>query len=235
MKQTLFFLTAFLCLNNVFAQSKAVLPMEPAQYVQNIIQELDIPDETFDEMRGKDYMVQLKLFLNNEGKVIKTALADDVYNLQPLIAPIVEQMPNFTPLIVDGVAKNSMYKLSFVLNEYSYFKLVRQKAVPTIGMEKFLDRVRNSFYLSQAERANLSAAKTKENYDVVVDFIIEKDGSLCCFKMQNKEMEYFEDRMIRAVKRASKKWTPGKLDGKTVRTKFTITLTMKLDFHSLNI
>lgn len=235
MKNTLLLFFVFIFQNALIAQTKAVPPFEPEQYVKSIIQELDIPDATFDKMRGKDYVVQLKLFLNDKGEVVKTSIPNDEFELEPYISPIVKALPNFTPVITDGVAKSSMYSLSFVLNEYSYYKLVRQSAIPVVGMEKFLDKVRNNFYLTDLERTKLSAAKTKENYDVVIDFIIEKDGTLCCFKMADKEMEYFQDRMIRAVKRASKKWSPGKYNGVPVRTKFTYTLTLKTDFHSLNI
>ncbi len=217
------------------AQTKAIPPYEPEQFVRNIIQELDIPDETFDKMRGKDNVIQLKIFLNEKGEAVKTIVADDEFGLGVLIFPIVKQFPSFTPVIVDGIAKGSMYSMSFVINDYNYFKRVRQSATPEVGIERFVDKVRDNFYLTSLERAKLSAAKIKENYDIIIDFIVEKDGTLCCFRMANKEMEYFEDRMIKAVKRASKKWIPGTLNGAPVRTKFSYTLTLKADFHSLNI
>jgi len=217
------------------AQTKAIPPYEPEQFVRNIIQELDIPDETFDKMRGKDNVIRLKIFLNDKGEALKTIVTDDEFGLAPLIFPIVKQFPNFTPVMVDGVAKGSMYSMSFVINDYNYFKRVRQTAIPEVGIDRFVNKVGNNFYLTDLERTKLSAAKIKENYDIVIDFIVEKDGTLCCFRMGNEEMKYFEDRMIKAVKRASKKWIPGTLNGVPVRTKFTYTLTLKADFHSLNI
>lgn len=217
------------------AQAKAIPPYEPEQLVRNIIQELDIPDDTFNKMRGRDNIIQLKLFLNDKGEPVKLSIPDDEFNLAPFVFSAIKQLPNFTPVTVDGTPKNSMYNLSFVINEYNYYKAVRQTAVPEVGMEKFAKKVRDNFYITDLERVKLSAAKTKENYDVIIDFIIEKDGSLSSFKMRDKEMEYFQDRMVRALKRASKKWTPGKLNGESVRTRSTYTLTIKADFHSLNI
>lgn len=186
-------------------------------------------------MRGKDNIIRSKLFLNEKGEVLKVTVEEDEWSLAELLLPIIKQFPNFTPAMMDGTPKSSLYNLSFALNEYNYYKTVRQTAVPEVGMDKFSKKVRDNFYITDLERVKLSAAKTKENYDIVIIYIVEKDGSLSSFKMKEKEMEYFKDRMTRAVKRASKKWTPGKLNGVSVRTQHTYTLTIKADFHSLNI
>lgn len=236
MKNTLLLL--FVILNSFvsFAQnSKATPPYEATQYVKNIIEELNIPDATFDKMRGKDNIIQMKLFLNDKGEITKGTIPNDEFELESLIFPIVKQLPNFNPAIVDGTAKASLYNLSFVLNEYNYYKTVRQKATPINGMEKFREKVRNNFYITDEERGYLSLAKTKTTLDIAIDFIIEKDGSVSSFRMVDPELEYFHKRMLQAVKRASKKWIPGTINGSPVRTKFTYTLTLSTDFHSLNI
>ena len=198
MKTIFLFITVLASAFLVNAQQKATPPFSPEQYVQNILHEIDIPDATFDKMRGKDYVVKLKMFLDEKGAVVKTTVSDDEFQLSDLIFNVVKQLPNFNPAMVDGVAKTSLYNLPFVINEYNYYKLVRNKAVPAVGMEKFSKRVSNNFYLTDIERVKLSAAKTKEYYDVVIDFIIEKDGSLSAFRMGNEEMEYFKDRMIKS-------------------------------------
>ena len=236
MKNNLFYLFASLISFVSFAQnSKATLPYEPEQYVKNIIQELDIPDDTFDKMHGKDNLIQLKLFLNDKGEVTKATIPNDEFELETLIFSIVKQLPNFNPAMVDGTAKASLYNLSFVINEYNYYKAVRQKATPINGMEKFSKKVSNNFYITDQERANLSLAKTKTAFDIGIEFIIEKDGSVSSFRMVDPEMEYFNKRMTQAIKTAAKKWIPGTINGSPVRTKFTYTLTINADFHSLNI
>lgn len=235
MKNTLLLIFAILSSFITFAQNKATPPYEPTQYVQNIIQELEIPDETFDKMRGKENIIQLKLFLNNEGAVTKTTISNDEFALNSLIENIVKQLPNFTPVTTDGTTKASLYNMPFVLSEYNYYKAVRHKATPINGMEKFGDKVRNNFYITDQERGYLSLAKTKKTIDIGIDFIIEKDGSVSSFRMVDPELEYFQKRMTQAVKRAAKKWTPATINGKPVRSKFTYTLTLNTDFHSLNI
>jgi len=236
MKKTL--LLIFVILTNTFSSaqdSKATPPYEATQYVQNIIQELNIPDETFDKMRGKDNIIQVKLFLNDKGEVTKASIPKDEFELETLIVPIIKQLPNFNPAIVEGSAKASLYNLSFVINEFNYYKAVRHKATPINGMEKFGEKVRNNFYITDQERGYLSLAKTKTTLDIAIDFIIEKDGSVSSFRMVDPELEYFQKRMMQAVKRAAKKWIPATINGSPVRTKFTYTLNLKTDFHSLNI
>ena len=78
MKNTLLLL--FVILTNVVSSaqdSKATPPYEATQYVQNIIQELNIPDETFDKMRGKENIIQVKLFINDKGEVTDVTVSYD--------------------------------------------------------------------------------------------------------------------------------------------------------------
>jgi len=236
MKHFLTFFLSFLFIQySANAQTKAIPPYEPEQFVRNIIQELDIPDDTFNKMRGKDNMIRSKLFLNEKGEVLKVTVEEDEWNLAELLLPIIKQFPNFTPAMIDGVPKSSMYNLSFALNEYTYYKIVRQTATPEVGKEKFIKKIYSNFYISDIEKKKLDIAKTKETYTLIIDFIVEKDGSLSSFKMRDKEMDYFKSRLESAIKKASKKWIPGKINGESVRTKTTFTLTLNIDFRSLNI
>ena len=234
-KNTLLLFFAFFLQHVLIAQTKATPPYEPEQYIRSILQEINIPDATFEKMRGKDNIVPLKIFLSDKGVPVKVSITNDELELTPVIFEAVKQLPNFTPAIVDGVAKNSLYQITFAINEFNYYKLVRQKAIPTVGMEKFSKKVANNFYLTAEERAKLSTAKLKGSYELKIDFIIEKDGKPTSFQLHDQDMEYFKDRMVQAIKRASKTWLPGTLNGLPVRTKFTYTLTINADFHSLNI
>lgn len=231
MKNALFVLVAFILQNTLLAQTKAVPPFEREQYVRNIIQELDIPDDIFEQMRGKDYIVPLKLFINEKGKVVRVSIPNDDYKLEPLITPVVVSLPDFQPAIIDGIAKSSMVNLPFLLNECTCYKLVRQPAEPAVGDEKFIKKLKSNFYLTDRERANLDITSTYGDFPVAVTFIVEKDGSLSCFTMLDEEMNYLKKRMENAVRKASKKWIPGKYNGQNVRSKFTFTLTLQTDFR----
>ena len=56
---------------------------------------------------------------------------------------------------------------------------------------------------------------------VIVNFIIEKDGSLSSINIANEPNKLLSDEIIRILKQ-SPKWTPGTQRGETVRVKFTM-------------
>lgn len=62
---------------------------------------------------------------------------------------------------------------------------------------------------------------------VVVSFIIEKDGSV-----SNVELKYGVDPLLDAealrVVKAMPSWTPGKINGKPVRTLYALPITFRL-------
>lgn len=213
------------------AQTKAVPPYESEQFVRNIIQELDIPDETFDKMRGKDNLIKLKLFLDDKGKVMKTTIANDEFELETLLHSIIKEFPNFTPPIVNGEPKSSVYNLSFILNEYTYYKIVNPTATPEIEIEKFIKKIYRNINISDLKKQKLDNSKNGKNHVFIIDFFVEKDGSLSNFEMRDKEMDFFKDRMVSAMKKASEKWIPGKINGKPVRSKSAFSLTFNIDFY----
>ena len=71
------------------------------------------------------------------------------------------------------------------------------------------------------------AAKKGLQGRVVVNFIVEKDGSLTNVNVMRSVDPLLDAEAIRVVK-AMPKWTPGKQKGKPVRVKFNIPVTFKL-------
>jgi protein TonB len=62
---------------------------------------------------------------------------------------------------------------------------------------------------------------------VVVQFIIEKDGSITESKVVKKVNEHLDAEALRVVSEMPK-WTPGKQRGKEVRVKYTLPVTFRL-------
>ena len=56
---------------------------------------------------------------------------------------------------------------------------------------------------------------------VFVEFIVEKDGSVCNLKIVGGADPLIEAEALRVIS-ASPKWTPGKIDGKAVRMSYTL-------------
>lgn len=63
---------------------------------------------------------------------------------------------------------------------------------------------------------------------MVLTFIVEKDGSLTNIKVVKSVSPSIDQEAIRSVK-SMPKWNPGKQDGMTLRVKYTLPISFKLD------
>ena len=61
---------------------------------------------------------------------------------------------------------------------------------------------------------------------VVVTFVVERDGSIDSIKVVKKVSPELDREALRVI-RLMPKWNPGKQNGKTVRTKYTIPVIFK--------
>ena len=93
-----------------------------------------------------------------------------------------------------------MVNLPFLLNECTYYKLIRQSPEPAVGEEQFLKKLKSNFYLTAREKAHLGITSTHGDFPVAVTFIAEKDGSLRCLSMLDEYMKYFKKRLAIAVR-----------------------------------
>jgi len=62
---------------------------------------------------------------------------------------------------------------------------------------------------------------------VYVEFVVEKDGSVTDVKLRRGVSPGLDKEALRAV-RSMPKWTPGKMNGKSVKVRFTIPVDFKL-------
>lgn len=72
------------------------------------------------------------------------------------------------------------------------------------------------------------AAKNKVEGRVLVTFVIEHDGSISNVNVVNSVYPSLDKEAIRVVSEMPK-WIPGKANGKTVRVKYTIPITFRLN------
>ena len=83
------------------------------------------------------------------------------------------------------------------------------------GIPAFADYLSRNINYPAADREKKISGK------VFVTFIVELDGSLSHFNTISSPSETLKAEAIRVVAK-SPKWTPGQVDGKVVRTKFTV-------------
>jgi len=84
------------------------------------------------------------------------------------------------------------------------------------GMKEFYSFIGKNFK---------TPAAAKTNARVIVEFVVEKDGNLGNFNILRDPVPGAGAEAIRVLK-ASPKWTPGKLDGETVRVKYALPISI---------
>ena len=89
------------------------------------------------------------------------------------------------------------------------------------GMSKFYTYVGNNF-----NRPEIDEEKVLKVY---VSFVIEKDGSITEKKKKNDPGYGIGKEAVRVLKSLKTKWTPGILNGKPVRTLYSLPITVKTE------
>ncbi len=89
------------------------------------------------------------------------------------------------------------------------------------GVDGFMKFMRTNL------RYPAEAKKQKVQGRVNVNFVVERDGSLSNVKAVGRPNALLTDEALRTVK-ASPRWTPGKQNGKTVRTMYTVPVMFSL-------
>jgi TonB family protein len=82
-------------------------------------------------------------------------------------------------------------------------------------------------YLSMNVRYPVEASKNGAQGRVLVQFIVEKDGSISEVEVVKKVNEHLDAEAVRVVN-AMPKWKPGMQKGAPVRVKFTLPITFRL-------
>ena len=83
-------------------------------------------------------------------------------------------------------------------------------------------------YLAENIKYPVSAQKAKEQGRVVVQFIVEKDGTVTGVKTVRSVTPALDAEAVRVIK-AMPKWTPGKQGGQLVRVRYNVPVSFKLN------
>lgn len=85
-----------------------------------------------------------------------------------------------------------------------------------------------SNYLAQNVKYPIDAAKNKIEGRVLVTFVVEHDGNITNANVKNSVYPSLDKEAIRVVS-GMLKWIPGKANGRTIRVKYTLPITFKLN------
>lgn len=111
---------------------------------------------------------------------------------------------------------------STVYDKEKVYQVVEQQPSFPGGMEELFK------YLAYNVKYPIDAAKNKIEGRVLVTFVVEHDGSISNVNVANSVYPSLDKESIRVV-RGMPKWIPGKANGKTVRVKYTIPITFRLN------
>ncbi len=89
------------------------------------------------------------------------------------------------------------------------------------GIAKFYSYVSTNFEKPEIE--NLESVR------VIVNFVIEKDGSMTDIQVRNNPGYGLENEAIRVLKSLKTKWSPGIINSKAVRTGYSLPITIQLE------
>ena len=102
------------------------------------------------------------------------------------------------------------------------FDVVEQMPEYPGGMEAFMK------FLAENIRYPEAASKAGVQGRVLVNFIVEKDGTISNIHVIQKVNDYLDAEAVRVVG-AMPKWTPGMHDGKAVRVKYAVPISFRLN------
>jgi len=97
-----------------------------------------------------------------------------------------------------------------------------------LGVEASFPGGVDKFRTFIAENYKVPSSFNKDILDIVLVFVIEKDGSMTDIKMISKGDKALENEAIRVLKSMKKKWTPGKVNGEIVRSEKRLPLRILL-------
>lgn len=216
-------------------------PMFPGgmqEMMKFLQQNIKYPKEAMDQ--GKEGRVIVQFVVNKDGSISNDSV---VRSVDPLLDAealrVVRSMPNWTP----GKQKGELVRVRFTLpvtfrldggtdnpvmvqvtqekSGEEIFQVVEHMPEYPGGMEELMK------YLQKEIKYPKEALEKKTQGRVIVQFVVEKDGSITEAKVMKSVDPLLDAEALRVVN-AMPNWKPGKQRGKEVRTHFTIPISFRL-------
>lgn len=217
-------------------------PMFPGgmeEMMKFLQQNVKYPKEA--QNQGKQGRVIVQFVVNTDGSISNDTI---VRSVDPLLDAealrVVRSMPNWTPgkqkgeavrvrftlpvtFRLDGGEESKPVKIQVSVEKTGeeIFNVVEQMPEYPGGMGELMKFIqRNIRYPKEAQEQGKQGR-------VIVQFVVEKDGSITEVKVARSADPQLDAEALRIVSEMPK-WTPGKQRGKEVRTRFTLPVTFRL-------
>jgi TonB family protein len=209
---------------------------ELMKYLQK---EIKYPKEALEQ--GKQGRVIVQFVVNKDGSISNDTI---VRSVDPFLDAealrIIRSMPNWTPgkqrgepvrvrftlpvtFRLDGGAASQPVQMQMTIENTGgeVFNIVEEMPEYPGGMDELMKFIqRNIRYPKEAQEQGKQGR-------VIVQFVVEKDGSITDVNIVRSADPQFDAEALRIVNMMPK-WTPGKQRGKEVRVRFTLPVTFRL-------
>ena len=209
---------------------------ELMKYLQK---EIKYPKEALEQ--GKQGRVIVQFVVNKDGSISNDTI---VRSVDPFLDAealrIIRSMPNWTPgkqrgepvrvrftlpvtFRLDGGAASQPVQMQVTIENTGgeIFNIVEEMPEYPGGMDELMKFIqRNIRYPKEAQEQGKQGR-------VIVQFVVEKDGSITDVNIVRSADPQFDAEALRIVNMMPK-WTPGKQRGKEVRVRFTLPVTFRL-------
>ncbi len=193
------------------------------EYLDLLAANLEIPEEISKKYQNSSIDITFILTITKDGSVFNPKIQNDSLQLETSLKKALEKLPKWNPKTENGMAVvsrkafNLVIPIQYTIEEEPINGQVYRKATPKDGVRNFMNRFIEEFKFDS----------NKVNYDIKMRliFFVEKDGTLTNIEVAEANTPLFHSEVISIIK--SSKWNPAIENGKPVRSKFTIPITIK--------
>jgi hypothetical protein len=190
----------------------------------------------YESCSNKDEEMYIKIIVKNDNKISLVKNPDTAYINQNkctynLIKKVLPEMRGWKSAEYKGQKLNAIYEFNvfpddlFEDYKYGYIGISEKRTMPEFqdgGIKRFRQAFTNVFKMPEEDFFG--------TLNFSVSFVIDIDGSMTNIDVISiKKMPSFERNIVSAIKKIKGKWTPGKIRGIPVKTRFNLPLT----FNSL--
>lgn len=224
MKNTLLLLFVIVLSLRMEAQTvEASTTIPTNEYLDLLAANLVIPDSVQQKFENQDLNLTIVLTITKDGSVFNPKIQNDSLQLESNLKKAVEKLPKWNPktengnAVVSRKAFNLVIPIDQIIEEEPIAGKIYSKATPKDGLEKFMKQFMEEFKFDS----------NKVNYDIRMRlrFFVEKDGTLTNIEVVEANTPLFHSEVISVIK--STRWNPAIENGKPVRSRFTIPITIK--------
>lgn len=180
---------------------------------------------------NKNEMHNFRIVIHPDSSIEFVKPADETYYLQnkcaaELAKEVAKYQNEWQPAIVNGekvaaVASFLIYPEDLFNNykeNYNPYETMEQASYQKSGTSNFRQKVSNSI--------DLRGFNWSEKFTIIVNFVVERDGSITNIMLdQSSGLKNFDDMIIKAIKKIKNKWSPATIHNIPVRSHMRLPLT----------